>query len=73
MKRLLLLFAAAIAALSLTACRRTPPTNVAAEVNSRAITNAEPRDPRSDPDADARTRDLSRLDRNDRNDSVIRR
>ena len=41
MKRLLLLFAAGIAALSFTACRRTPPTNVAAEVNSRAITNAE--------------------------------
>src|SRR5262245_13398713 len=41
MKKSLLLFTAAIAAFSTAACKRTPPANVAAEVNSHAITLAE--------------------------------
>jgi peptidyl-prolyl cis-trans isomerase SurA len=41
MKRSCLLFTAALAAFSLAACKRTPPANVAAEVNSHAITIAE--------------------------------
>jgi peptidyl-prolyl cis-trans isomerase SurA len=40
MNRILVL-SAAVAALTLTACKHTPPPNVAAEVNNYAITNAE--------------------------------
>ena len=40
-KRLLLLVVLALAILSLAACRRSPPANVAASVNSRVITNAD--------------------------------
>jgi peptidyl-prolyl cis-trans isomerase SurA len=41
MKRFVVVFAAGVAALSLAACRRTPPANVAAEVNGYAISMAE--------------------------------
>jgi peptidyl-prolyl cis-trans isomerase SurA len=41
MNRTLLYLAAAAAALALSACRHTPPSNVAAEVNGHAITNAD--------------------------------
>jgi peptidyl-prolyl cis-trans isomerase SurA len=41
MNRFLLYLAAGAAALSLASCKHTPPANVAAEVNSHAITNAE--------------------------------
>src|SRR5918911_1572874 len=41
MKRSLVLCTAAAAALTLAACKHTPPANVAAEVNGYSITNAE--------------------------------
>ena len=41
MKRLLVVFAASAAALSLASCKHKPPANVAAEVNGHAITLAE--------------------------------
>jgi peptidyl-prolyl cis-trans isomerase SurA len=41
MTRQFVLFSAVAAALSLAACKHTPPANVAAEVNGHAITNAE--------------------------------
>ena len=41
MKRLLVVLAAGVAALSLASCKHKPPANVAAEVNGHAITLAE--------------------------------
>ena len=41
MKRLLVVFAAGVAALSLASCKHSPPADVAAEVNGHAITMAE--------------------------------
>jgi peptidyl-prolyl cis-trans isomerase SurA len=41
MKRSLVFLAVGLAALPLLSCKHTPPTNVAAEVNGHAITNAE--------------------------------
>ena len=41
MKRLLVVLAAVVAALSLASCKHAPPANVAAEVNGHAITLAE--------------------------------
>jgi peptidyl-prolyl cis-trans isomerase SurA len=41
MKRYFVLFTAVAATLPFTACKHTPPVNVAAEVNGHAITNAE--------------------------------
>src|SRR5205085_7185977 len=41
MTRQFVLFSAVAAALSLAACKHTPPANVAAEVNGHAITNKE--------------------------------
>jgi peptidyl-prolyl cis-trans isomerase SurA len=41
MKRILVVLAAGVTALSLASCKHSPPANVAAEVNGHAITNAE--------------------------------
>src|SRR5690348_10510323 len=41
MKRLLVVLAAGVAAISLASCKHKPPANVAAEVNGHAITLAE--------------------------------
>src|SRR5260370_15737881 len=41
MKRILVVLAAGVTALSLASCKHAPPANVAAEVNGHAITNAE--------------------------------